>query len=363
MPFNGYNLKQARLMNDFTLEYVASLVDKTRQYISKLESGRARPSAELETELSRVLSVKPEFFNKPISFEVNEDIFHFRKKASTKVSVKKAFYAQSALLRNLIDLIEEYIELPECDFPDYGQDSLSLYDVELAAEKLRRDWGLGISPISNITKLVETKGAVITFFKNIDDSVDALSVSDRRPIVIRNTAKTSACRLRFDVAHELGHWVLHEGVVTGDRVTEKQANHFASAFLMPRSMFIKVFPISRRTGRISWSDLSALKYKIGVSKAAMLYRARSLDLLDDYKYKGAVIQMKNQGERQSEEEDAFIEPERPVVLERSLAMLMEHEGLAADDIADKLRIDTSLLTKILPFEIGTFKKLPKLRLV
>ncbi|HEY8908294.1 MAG TPA: ImmA/IrrE family metallo-endopeptidase, partial [Rhodoferax sp.] len=42
---------------------------------------------------------------------------------------------------------------------------------------------------------------------------------------------------QFGVAHELGHFSLHIGVLTGDQLTETQANRFASALLMPRSTF------------------------------------------------------------------------------------------------------------------------------
>ena len=93
--------------------------------------------------------------------------------------------------------------------------------------------------------------------------------------------------MRFDIAHELGHLVLHEGHVTGDRKTESEANRFASAFLLPRSTFVKVFP--KRGTRIDWAGIRALKLEFQVSKAAILYRAKSLELLDDDQYRGAVI--------------------------------------------------------------------------
>ena len=70
-----------------------------------------------------------------------------------------------------------------------------------------------------------------------DDKVDAFSLSNKRPLIVRNTAKVNPCRQRFDLAHEMGHLVMHQGIETGCRLTEDQANQFACALLMPRASF------------------------------------------------------------------------------------------------------------------------------
>ena len=133
----------------------------------------------------------------------------------------------------------------------------------------------------------DSAGAVVAFFKDASTEVDALSITSRRPVIVRNDAKASPFRMRFDIAHELGHLVLHEGHVTGDRKTESEANRFASAFLLPRSTFVKVFP--KRGTRIDWAGIRALKLEFQVSKAAILYRAKSLELLDDDQYRGCLL--------------------------------------------------------------------------
>ncbi|MFX4717515.1 ImmA/IrrE family metallo-endopeptidase, partial [Acinetobacter baumannii] len=86
----------------------------------------------------------------------------------------------------------------------------------------------------------------------------------------------SACRERFGIAHELGHFSLHIGVLTGDRLTETQANRFASALLLPRTTFATESRIAMRGSRLNWQGLSELKLRWGVSKAAILFRGRQL---------------------------------------------------------------------------------------
>lgn len=63
--------------------------------------------------------------------------------------------------------------------------------------------------------MVENQGAIVTTFDGVSDKVDALSINRKYPIIIRNTAKESVCRMRFDIAHECGHLIMHDGIETG----------------------------------------------------------------------------------------------------------------------------------------------------
>ena len=59
--------------------------------------------------------------------------------------------------------------------------------------------------------------------------------------VFLNTTKSSE-RIRMDVAHELGHLVLHGKGGAHGVVAEKEAGTFASAFLMPRTSIMAGVP-------------------------------------------------------------------------------------------------------------------------
>lgn len=95
----------------------------------------------------------------------------------------------------------------------------------------RLRWNLSAdAPIDNMVNVLENQGAIVTCFDGVSDKVDALSVNRKYPIIIRNTAKESVCRMRFDLAHECGHLVMHDGIETGCKQTEREADAFASAF-------------------------------------------------------------------------------------------------------------------------------------
>ncbi|MCH6544747.1 MAG: ImmA/IrrE family metallo-endopeptidase, partial [Deltaproteobacteria bacterium] len=86
-------------------------------------------------------------------------------------------------------------------------------------------------------------------------AVDAFSFwHGARPCIFLNPSKRSASRSRFDIAHELGHLVLHADAAPGSPIHEKEANAFASAFLLPRETFGSECPT-----QLSWSDFWKLK--------------------------------------------------------------------------------------------------------
>ena len=153
--------------------------------------------------------------------------------------------------------------MPAVNFPvierEYNSSCYSNSEIELAAEECRKTWGLGLTtPIAKMTRVLENAGVVITQFNGVSEKVDALSLNRKFPIIVRNDAKESVCRMRFDLAHECGHFVLHDGVETGDQITESEANKFASAFLFPRAAFINEF-ISAKNTRLDWKLIYKLK--------------------------------------------------------------------------------------------------------
>lgn len=343
--FSGAALRTARLLKGFSLEEVATHVGKTRQYISKLETGGGAPANELAIGLASVLGVAPIFFEAGRSpTPIAEEQVHFRRLATTKVSVKQIALAKASLMQGVVELLERHLQLPQVRIPQLD-DLKSAAEIERAAETCRHDWGIGLGPISDVTRLAENVGAVVTTFSGISKEVDALSFVGARPIIVRNDAKESACRQRFDIAHELGHCVMHSGRVTGDRVSEGEANRFAGALLVPRSMMLKFFPRARGSF-LDWKGISEFKLIWKVSKAALLYRARQLELIPDDLYRRGAIALRR-GEAVREKEDDLIPMERPALLQRSISLLREQLGITLPVLASQLGVSAPLLEELL----------------
>lgn len=350
--FSGAELRLARLFHGFSLEEVGERVGKSRQYVHKLEANRAVPTDELRSSLAAALQVTPDFFFARSDQAVHEEQFHYRKLMSTRVSTKQTVQARAELLRRVVVLLDKELKLPAVRIPQFP-DAQTPEEIERAAEVCRREWGLGLGPVANMFHLAEHVGAVVATFQSVSKEVDALSFVVHRPIIVRNDAKESICRQRFDVGHELGHSCLHDGRVTGDRLTEQQANRFSGALLLPRTMMAKLFPRPRGS-RLDWKGLRDFKLTWKASKAAILYRARQLELLTDAQYRSAVITLKRTGEAVNEHEDGEISPEYPSLLKQALKVLVEQKGHSIAGIAEALGINQQMLSDIVgeTFQVG-----------
>lgn len=111
----------------------------------------------------------------------------------------------------------------------------------------------------------------------------------------------SKVRQRFTVAHELGHYELHnkenesalfvdkqfkvefrnQDSSTGEIVREREANAFAAALLMPEKLLVK--EIKNHHFELSDDDsLQELSKLFNVSVSAMTFRLMNLKLLSQY---------------------------------------------------------------------------------
>lgn len=339
--FYGPKLRLGRLIAGLTLAELGESVSASRQYIHQLESGSV-PTEEMVDALADALNVYPSFFYAPIYNEVIEEQSHFRKLKGSPVSAKKLFLAYATIIDTLIDFLSEKLDFPPVDFPNY--DVSDLDSIEEVALDIREHWSLSVDrPISSMTRVLENAGAIISTPYVGDNNVDAFSVDRSRPFVIRSTYKTSNSRLRFDLAHECGHLLMHSGIHTGDNITESQANRFASAFLFPKTPFLKEFPKSRK---LDWITIFQMKQKWGISVAAIIYRANELEILDPMLYRRANIFIAKNGYKKNEphEPNNF---ETPELLNTAFSTLYESYGLSVSDIASSLGIRKIVLCRIL----------------
>ena len=186
----------------------------------------------------------------------------------------------------------------------------------IAATLLRQEWGLGSKPIKSLLHLLEAKGVRVFSLAENCREIDACSFwSNEIPFILLNTEMSSE-RIRFDMAHELGHLVLHKHAAPMGRIAENEANAFASEFLMPES--------SVRANRARHWSIPALiqKKKIwNVSASALAYRAHHLRLMSEWHFKSLNIEMRRRGYKTNEPESSHREQSK--VLEIVLKRLRE----------------------------------------
>jgi Zn-dependent peptidase ImmA (M78 family) len=129
---------------------------------------------------------------------------------------------------------------------------------------------------------MESKGIVICRYEMQGENVEAFSFwNGHRPFIFLASEKEAAVRRRYDLAHELGHLILHRWIEQSEledrailKAIEGEAYKFAGAFLLPSSSF----PNEVYTTRLD--AFIPLKQRWKVSIQAMIYRCADLDLID-----------------------------------------------------------------------------------
>jgi Zn-dependent peptidase ImmA (M78 family)/transcriptional regulator with XRE-family HTH domain len=343
-PFYGDKLRLARLLAGLSLDDLGNHVAASRQFVHQLETGAKAPTYEMRMALAAALSVATKFFEVAATNPVREEDCHFRRLVSAPRSLIAQAVARGTALEAVVEALEEQVRMPAVNFPDEAR-PMSPDAIERAAENARQHWGLGLDgPVTNMTRVVENAGAVVVNFDDLTDRIDALSISRRRPIIVRSTAKSAGSRLRFDLAHETAHLILHQGVVTGDAVTEGEAHRFAGAFLIPRAAFAREFPRGRRT--IDWSGLFAMKLRWKVSARAIARRALDLGLMDAAQYRTANIQLVKTGQTKVERYDEQIPIEEPELLRAAITWLSKRNVTLLHEVVAKLGIGYEVFARL-----------------
>jgi Zn-dependent peptidase ImmA (M78 family) len=180
-----------------------------------------------------------------------------------------------------------------------------------------------------MTKLLEAKGVRVFSLSEKNKNVDAFSCwRGESPYVFLNTFK-SAERSRYDAAHELGHLVMHiHGASSGRRDVEREADQFASAFLIPRGDLI-----SRMQRVSSLGQLIAEKQRWGVSVAALARTAFDVGLMSEWHYRDLCKTMSTLGYRSKEPNPRLREES---VLWKKVFETLWRDRLTKEDVAKEL---------------------------
>ena len=344
--FNGEQLKKARVYRGYTVGELAELSGYQRQTISMYENGKSTPiDISVIMNLSRVLNFPPQFFTDQ-SVKLSSGSTYFRALLTTNKKYRNQQEQKMEFVAALYSFIQEYIDFPELNLPEIPCD----VSPEEAAGILRKHWGLGDRPISNLIYTVEENGIIVTSFKTETDDVDAFSKmieieGEQRYFIGYSSNKTSAARIHFDVAHELGHICLHgwsEDVESLSKEEfkerEEQAHRFAAAFLLPELTF-------RRdviAGPYSLPYYKQLKQKWKVSMAAMIRRAYTLNIISADDYQMLVRTMQRRSIWKNEPLDDVLITSEPSLLRTSVMMLLSEKVFTAKEFVDELSFNFGL---------------------
>lgn len=334
--FSYKRLCLARQRRRFTAKALAEASGISAVTVSRLENGENSPDNETISKLANALNYPIEFFFQDDPESIDTNAISFR--SLSKMSAKERDAAISAGIIGLevADWVEERFSLPKADLLDLSYET----DPEVAARSLRQYWGIGEKPIGNMVHLLEAKGVRVFSLSENTASVDAFSFwRDDKPFVFLNNFKTAEHSIT-DAAHELGHLVLHRhGGTHPSRSAEREANQFASAFLMPLNDVKATVPKF-----VTVSTVIKMKERWRVSAMAMAYRLHAISHITDWQYKSICIELGRRGFRTGE--PGGIEREISAVWRKVLTQLWS-ERTTKEEIAASLNIPLDELESII----------------
>lgn len=289
--FNASRLAIARKRRQLTKKELAEKAGLSALTVTRLERGDTpEPSVETVESLAVALAFPVGFFSLDECEQLTAEAVSFRSLSALTARQRDAALAAGPIAFMFDDWVAKRFDLPEPDLVDL-RDEKPL----AAAEALRGHWGIGSKPVTHMIKLLESKGVRVFALSERHKNVDAYSLwRDGVPYMFLNTFK-SAERSRYDAAHELGHLVLHIHGAGGSRDVEREADAFASAFLINRGDLIgNLHRVS------SLTQLLEAKGRWGVSISALARSAFETGLISDWHYRELCKKMSYLGYRTNE---------------------------------------------------------------
>lgn len=345
--FCGERLELARNFRGLTQGALAQEVSATGALVSYYETGKQlNPPPDLVEAWGEALGFEPGFFFEPIQDPFRDHECSFRHRRTAPEHLKRRARSFGTLVGLIVEYLKTRLELPKYDVPERD-----VTDVEQAAQACRSHWRLGLdTPIENIGRTLENAGIPVVKTLASTEKVDAFSRRGRTPVVVVNTFKESPSHWTFDMAHELGHFVCHTGRITGSVETEREADAFASAFLLPAKAFGREF----KSAPFSWDHMFKLKARWHVSLAAMIYRAYGLGLLDAITYRRSWKYLSVRQWRKKEPEEPT--PQEPELLRESLSTLYRELGEHPVTVCHRLHFKPETFRDVTGIEIPNPKR-------
>lgn len=281
-------LRMARMRRGLTKVALAQQIGVTPRTIAKYENDGAPLSA--ASALGAALGFPPRYFQRPDVSVFGAADVSFRAMMRASTQQREAAVAAGFLGVEIDRWISQRFVLPPLDLPIFVG-----HKPRTAAQLLRGMWGLGTKPLPNLVQLCESRGIRVYTLPPFADVVDAYSIwRDDIPYVFVARRKTPE-RIRFDLAHELGHLVLHFGAPTETAAAERDADAFASEFLMPTDSLTEYLPYNATT-----DELLDTRSQFKVSAMALAYAAHSSGRLTDWAYRQICIELSQKGFRTGE---------------------------------------------------------------
>ncbi|WP_195958043.1 XRE family transcriptional regulator [Enterococcus gallinarum] len=364
--FYGKNLQVMRMLHGLSRKELGEKLCVSEQSIWQFEKQMIEPSFENILQMKEILQVKSSFFFEEFLIEKTffENNVAYRKAdiSSRKKTNSEVVYLNVA--SKVISYLESFLNVPPNKLLDLRQmsskillDGITNEKIEEVASLSRKFLGIQLDN-GNLLLCLE-KAGIYVLEKNIGGKADAYSSwsTEDVPIIVLGMKK-SAVRRNFDLAHELGHLLLHSYVdfslldKNERQQVEREADYFSSCFLLPSHIIQedleKIKKISNPDSYIS------LKTKYNVSIQALEMRAYKLGFLTPKQHSYFYRQIAIKDYRLEEPLDREIVLKRPGKIRSIFNLVLTNRLTDLQSIENNFRVNRSLLEGMFSIEPDFF---------
>lgn len=351
-------LRIARQRKGFSQGEAAKALSVPQVTLSRYENDVTSPTEEFIGRASKIYDLPTSFFYQPDVVYGAPVSVHpmWRKKLDVTSHELDRIIAEINLRTMHIKRLMTSVEhTPKRDIPRIDLDGYD-GDIERVTSLVRAHWLIPSGPISDLTAIAELAGCVVihSYMNGSSVSGVTISVPGMPPIILLNQDQP-ADRMRFTLAHELGHLVLHR---FPNPNMEQEANAFASAFLMP-SNDMKI----ALSGRIDLRRLAALKPEWRVSMQGLLYRAQTLDLIAKSEAGWLWRQFSSLRIKLREPPELDFPTEIPSVMSKMVQLHLDTFGYSVEELCGLFHIFPHSFLEFYPTAGTTDTRMAKLRVV
>ncbi|MCB1192785.1 MAG: ImmA/IrrE family metallo-endopeptidase [Leptospiraceae bacterium] len=244
------NINLFRESKGFTESLLLNKIGESKSFFSDLRDGNIELNTKILINIALALDIKLEQLLRPVG-NFSSLRFRSRKPNEQQKAQREIHILQLSIWLENYQYIEELLNTKIL----YKLQDVQNNNPEKTAIDARIKLGLSdVEPILDIGSLIENRAGIKLYnFKSDLENFFGLSIGleDGEPIIAYNdNSDISVERKIFTIAHELGHLLLHkhsyhQNSVEEDEIEEKEADQFASYFLMPEKAFAKKWEESK----------------------------------------------------------------------------------------------------------------------
>lgn len=334
----GERIKQARELKGLTQSELAKQIGCNQSAIAHFENDRTLPSNEILKAIAEITGVLPSFFEREPTHDFSLGSLSFRSRRSLTKKEEAKAYQYALTMYEQARYLSNKLSFPLLRLPRVSE------NPALSARVTRASLGLAPDkPISHLVNTFEYNGGLVFVTPFPMFKIDAFSrwatLDIDRPIIIVS-CNIPGDRMRFSVAHEIGHLVMHVAPKGTMTVMEKEANAFAAEFLMPEDAIKSELIVP-----VTLTSIAQLKPKWGVSMQALIYRAHDLKIITDRQYRYLFEQLSVKGWRTREPSNLDVPIEAP----QAFSKMVQSVYQSIEAYAEDMRLKPSVVREFIAY--------------